>query len=298
MTKPVFPFDTDRRLSPSRAWTAIAAILAVFALSLTACGSGDETLLEKIKSSGKLTVAFTAFEPQTYKAEDGSWTGYDIDILEGFAKTLDAELEIEEKDFDSSLQSVVSRRADITIDIYWNKERAEVLAFSRPMLNYYDVVAVKKSDPQVDEATLDALTDKRIGVTGGTINEDEANDTPGAKLVKYTDLADKMLGLKQGRVDAIYSGNTNLLVAEADPKNDIKILGKVPEEIAPPIEEFRGHFGVDNGDYSASFLKKLNAYLKDITCDGRLEKILLTYDLDEPDLLEGLCDAPDKAGPA
>lgn len=284
---------------------AILGALAVATLALSACTVGapstdnapetGDTLLDKVKG-GELKLAFTAFEPQSFQSATGEWTGYDIDILEGFAETLDAELVVEQLPFDASIQAVSSKRADITIDIFWTAERAEAIDFSRPMLNYRDVVIVRKSNPLATEATLEGMAGKKIGATAGAVGEKEARATPDAEVVTYGEYADKLLALKQGRVDAIYTTNTNAAVAMTDPNNDLEYLGPVPDEVAAPIETVRGYYGVAKGEYSASFLEELNAYLKEITCNGELQTILDDYDLTQDVWLMGLCEAPDDPG--
>lgn len=284
-----------RRHSRPQRWLAAASAAVMFS-ALAACGSGgggdNDTLLDKVKSAGELEIAMASFAPQTFQKDDGTWTGYDVDILKGFAETLDAELKITPVPFDASIQAVGSRRADITVDIFYNEDRAKALSFSRPMLNYTDVVVVDGSDSGVEEATVEDLTGKKIGVTAGAVNAKECEETPDAECIKYTELADKLLALEQGRVDAIYTTITNFVKADEDPENDIKNLGPVPDEIAPPAEELRGYFGVTKGEYSESFLKELNAYLKKITCGGTLKEIIADYNLTEDFLVEGLCEAP------
>lgn len=255
-------------------------------------GKGGSGQLGAVQSNKELRIAISAFAPQDFQKPDGSWTGYDVDILNGFAATLGAKLKVDSMNFDASIQSVSSRRDDITVDIYYSKDRAKVLAYSRPMLNYNDVVAVRASGPKASSAA--DLAGKTVGIlSGNAINSYEIARTKGAKSVKFSEFSDLLLALKQGRVDAIYATNTNISTAAKDPKNDIKYLGPVPAQVAPPIESLRGYFGLPKGSFSAQLLTKLNAYLKKIGCDGTEQHILDTYGLTQPVYLQGICAASD-----
>jgi ABC-type amino acid transport substrate-binding protein len=268
-----------------------AAVLAVTVLSsLTACGSssdggGAEGQLGKVMDAKELTVAVAEFKPFAYQDTNQSWTGYDIDIMRGFAKSLGVKFKVQGMAFDASLQAVTTKRADTTMDISYTKERAKVLSFSRPMLAYKDVLVVNASSPRASSTSN--LSGKKIGAISGTVGEGEAKAIPGAKAVVFSQESDLNLAVKQGRVDAGLLNSTSVVAP------GLKRLGTVPDSVAPPAEETAGRFGLPKGKYSKALLVKLNAYLKKIACDGTEKKILAKYDLTQPEFLEGICEAPE-----
>lgn len=271
------------------------ASLAVFALA--GCGTTNgaaNTLLQKVQSTHTLTIAESAYAPEDFQnPQTKQWTGYDVDILKGFAKTLGAKLQIEAMPFSSSIQAVADKRADLTIDIYYTPTRAKVLSFSRPMLNYNDVVAVNSNTPAVTSTNLSSLEGKKIAVVLGSEEVAEANKIPNATVKQYSTISDSFQALTTGRVAADLQPDTDVAWAtKQNPSLHIKILGPVPSSIAPPIQSLRGYYGVPKGAYSQSFLQKLNAYLKKIASDGTEQKILDKYGMTNPVFLKGISSAP------
>ncbi len=262
---------------------------------LAGCGSSQSsTLLGQVQSTHQLIIAESAFAPQDFQSTTTKqWTGYDVNILRGFAKSLGAHLKIDALPFSSSIQAVADKRADITIDIYKNSDRAKVLSFSRPMLNYNDAVAVNSQNPAVKSASLSALKGKSIAVVTGSAEVPEANQVPNATVTQYGSVAESFLALSAGRVAADFQPDVDISWAhKTNPSLHIKILGPVPSSIAPPIQGLRGYFGVPKGPYSQSFLKKLNAYLKKIAENGTEQKILDKYGMTSSVYLKGIAQAP------
>lgn len=279
------------------------AIVGMTALGLAGCGtasaSGSNTLLAKVEKTHVLTIAESAYAPEDFQNPvTHQWTGYDVNILSGFAKTLGAKLKIDAMPFSASIQAVADRRADLTIDIYYTATRAKVIAFSRPMLNYNDVVAVNSTNPAIKSDTLSALSGKKIAVVLGSEEVTEANKIPNAKVVQYGSIGESFLALSSGRVAADLQPDTDVAWAKKqNPSLHIKILGAVPASIAPPIASLRGYYGMPKGAYSQSFLNKLNAYLKKIASNGQEQQILDKYGMTSPVFLQGIASAPNTYQP-
>ena len=269
-----------------------AALFAVAGCGTTSASSN--TLLNKVESTHTLTIAESAYAPEDFQnPKTKQWTGYDVDILKGFAKTLGAKLQIDSMPFSSSIQAVADKRDDLTIDIYYTKQRAKVLDFSRPMLNYNDVVAVNSKSPAIASTRLSSLKGKKVAVVLGSEEVGEANKIPNANVKQYSTVAESFLALSSGRVAADLQPDTDVAWAkQQNPSLNIKILGPVPSSIAPPIQSLRGYYGVPKGAYSQTFLAKLNAYLKKIASDGTEQKILDKYGMINPVFLKGISSAP------
>lgn len=289
-----------RQAARTRRRRAGAVLVAAIALVLlSACGGGggggeDDTLLGQIKASGELKWAMAAYPPQTFQDADGSWAGFDVDIIEGFAEAVGAELVIEEQPFDATIAAVSSRRAAVTIGVNYSAKREEVIDFTRAYVYYLDVIGVRADDPLVDEPTLEGLDGKKIGVVSGSFQAETAKKIEGAEVVTFSDTSDLALAVAQGRVDAMINVNTTVSSLEADPDSNIAYLGPVPEEVAADEISLRGHFGVPRDEFAASYVEAFNEYIKEIQCDGTLAEILAKYDLTQPEYTEGLCDLPDR----
>ncbi|KPV43095.1 substrate-binding periplasmic protein [Alicyclobacillus ferrooxydans] len=282
-----------KRLSKISIPVAIAAI-GVFTLAGCGTSGSSNNLLSKVESTHTLTIAESAYAPEDFQdPSTKQWTGYDVNILRGFAKSLGANLKIDSMPFSSSIQAVADKRDDLTIDIYYTKKRANVLDFSRPMLNYNDVIAVNSQNPTVTSPTLASLKGKKIAVVVGSAEVKEAQNIPGAIVKQYSTVAESFLALSTGRVNADLQPDTDVAWAkQKNPNLKIKILGAVPSSIAPPISSLRGYYGVPKGSYSTAFLAKLNAYLKQIASNGTEQKILNKYGMTSSVFLKGIASAP------
>lgn len=242
----------------------------------------------------QVTIAESAFAPEDFQnPKTHQWTGYDIDILKGFAKSLGAKLVINSMPFASSIQAVADKRDDLTIDIYWNAKRAKVIGFSRPMLNYNDTVVVNSQHPTVSAATVKALTGKKIAVVVGSAEVQEAKKIPKAVIKNYNSISEAFLAVSNGNVDATLEPSTDAPWSKhSTPSLKIKILGAVPSSISPPIASLRGYYGVPKGTYATRFVNKLNTYLKQIACNGQEQTILDKYGMTSKVFLKGICQAP------
>ncbi|MDA8194927.1 MAG: transporter substrate-binding domain-containing protein [Thermaerobacter sp.] len=282
-----------------RMW-AFPAIFAAGAIMMVGCGASPSangagnTLLGKVKQTHTITLAVSAYAPEDFQnPTTKQWTGYDINILDGFAKSLGAKLKIVPMPFASSIQAVASRRADLTIDIYYTQARAKVISYSRPMLNYNDVVAVNSQNPAITQDSVSALSGKKIAVVLGSAEVAEAQKVPNATVRQYGSVAESFLALSSGRVAADFQPDTDVAwAALQNPSLHMKILGPVPSSIAPPIASLRGYYGLPKGSYSQSFLNKLNSYLKTIASNGQEQQILDKYGMTSPVFLKGIAAAP------
>lgn len=69
--------------------------MAATLLALTACGGNDSSAESKTIEPGVLTVClYPGFAPFAEKGDDGSWVGWDVSFLRGFAEEQGLELEV------------------------------------------------------------------------------------------------------------------------------------------------------------------------------------------------------------
>lgn len=281
-----------RRHNGRKALAVVGAVGMASAV-LSACGSSGNAM-KNIQKSKSLTVAISAFPPQDYQSSNGQWTGYDVDILRGYAKSIGAKLKITSMPLAAAVEAVSTHSADMTIDIYYTPQRAKAIGFSRPMLNYNDAIAVNSSHPGVKAATVKALTGKSVAVVSGSAEVAEAQKVPHANVQQFSDITDSFLAISQGRVDGDFQPDVDISWAKhKNPSLHMKLLGAVPASLAPPIQELRGYYGLPKGSYGKAFTTSLNAYLKKIACDGTEQQILNKYGMKEPVYLKGICQATD-----
>jgi len=95
----------------------LAALLLVNMAGCTKkIGSNAKTDLEYIKEKGTLVVGITDFNPMDFRADDGSWIGFDADMAKAFAKDLGVEAEFVEIEWDNKILELNGK----TIDCVWN----------------------------------------------------------------------------------------------------------------------------------------------------------------------------------
>ena len=123
----------------------LAAVLAAAMLLLcfVGCGKKDATDLDYVKEKGTLLVGITEFEPMDYKAEDGSWIGFDADMAKAFAESLGVKAEFVIIDWDNKILELNNK----SIDCVWNgmtltDEVKSSMECSTPYCNNAQVVIV------------------------------------------------------------------------------------------------------------------------------------------------------------
>lgn len=270
--------------------TAALAAGTVLATALAACGSGAEGA-----DDDTIVVAMSAFAPSIFQDESGKYVGYDIDILEGFAKSEGKKLKLDNLPFASAIQAVASERADILgIDIYFTEERAEQMQYTRPINNISDVVVTRKSDPGIAGNTAADIEGKSLAVVIGTEEARVAQRVPDADVQQFDAVKNTFNAVTSGRVDGSIQSSVNVdWETHSDPSLDLVNLGPVPEEYTSVVP--RSYYGLPKSDDGKEMLEKLNAYVKELSCSGELAEIYAKYGMTNPSYTDGLCEEPDDA---
>lgn len=129
-----------------------------------------QTVLEKIKASGKLVVGTEAqYAPYEFKDLDANFAGCDMWLAQQIADSLGVELEVIDMAFDGIINAVKSGQVDLGIAAFTNTpERAEEIDFSDLYETSAQLLVVKAGNADV-YATKDALADQKVGAQKGTI---------------------------------------------------------------------------------------------------------------------------------
>ena len=191
---------------PHKVRTTLTALLAVGALSLTACGGEADSAEAGFSTvnEGSLTVCSNVpFEPFEYVV-DGEYTGFDIELTREIAKGLGLDHEVQNVGFDG-LQSgtvLAARQCDmIAAAMSITDERAEKLAFSDP---YYDSPQTLLVPADSPVASVADLAGKKVGVQQGTTGESYARENAvDAEIMSFQTDAELFQGLQAGNIDAV-----------------------------------------------------------------------------------------------
>ncbi|MET1021949.1 MAG: transporter substrate-binding domain-containing protein, partial [Arthrobacter sp.] len=109
-----------KSLAPAKLTAKAAAVLAVGALTLTACGgsatpSASSAGGVQLVNAGKLTVCSDVpYEPFEFQ-KDGKIVGFDMDIAAEIAKDLDVELNVIDSSFDAIESGLFATQCDAAI---------------------------------------------------------------------------------------------------------------------------------------------------------------------------------------
>lgn len=267
----------------------ISAALSLAGLAL-ACGAlaaqspapGD---LAKIKQRGRLVMLcfpnqdnpmvsanLDVMRKQRLKLTDlrrpDQFVGAEVDILQGFARSLGVELEIHAltQGYDALLPALAHREGDIAASsLTITARRLDAVDFSTSYLDGWVVVVVPRGSRI---AALSDLAGKRAAVMRGSSQEELLHQAaPTAQALFTTFQAENFLALEEGRadftlIDSRTPAGENL--AEADPSGyrDLKA--------AFPLRKVGSGIAVRKG---SDLLAPLNAYLESIARSGELARI-------------------------
>jgi polar amino acid transport system substrate-binding protein len=260
----------------------LLASVAALAIVASACGgssSSDTTAAssEKVAAfepvqAGKLTVCTDApYEPFEFQAEDGSWTGFDMDIMTKIATANGLTLNVSVQGFDGILLKLAAKECDVVASsVTITEERAQSVDFSNGYFDSFQSLLVRNTDKDTLNS-LASLKGKTIAVQTGTTGEAfaKANAT-GAKIQSYDDASAMFLALESKEVDGVLQDfpiNASRAVKQGTSTVSVKFTeGQKAEQYG---------FAVEKGN--ASLLTVLNDTLATMKTDGSYDEIFAKY---------------------
>ena len=173
---------------------AVALTAGALALSLAACGSSGDAAAGKTLRVGTLTDA-----PPYIYLENGTFTGYDNELLRDIAKREGFQVEFVGTEFSALLASVATGKFDIgSSSISSTAARKKTVAFSNGYDTGFTTIVVKKGSTLKDPA---AFAGKRLGVVQGSVQDELAGKVAGAQVVRFPDYNAGFAQLKNGTLD-------------------------------------------------------------------------------------------------
>lgn len=255
-----------------------AAALSSVALmaSLSACGgaaageSADSLNEVSLVFEGVLTVCTDSpYAPFVYE-EKGKLTGFDVDLAQQVADSLDVDLDVIDTDFDSitsgdALNGDVCDVAVAAMTI--TGERARVLDFSSP---YFDAEQALVTPRGSGLDQLPELAGKRVGVQKDTTGETYMSDyAPESTQVKpYDDAAGLQAALAAGEIDAAVLDNTV----------SGEFVGSNPQlKLAREFDTGEQYGMAVKKDGNIPLLREINSTLAELREDGTYQEIFTKY---------------------
>ena len=231
---------------------------------LAACGSNETSGENKLVEEGKFTYAASGeFKPFSYVNEDGTMTGFDIEVGEAVAEELGLEPVQKKQKFGSIVEGVKSGRFDAAVASHTiTEERKQAVDFSIPYYYSGPQIFVR---PDSDVETLDDLKGKEIAVAKGSTYATAAEETTDKIVLLDSDVT-ALEALSKGKHDAVI---TDFVTGKEAIGAGMKIVGK---ELLGRSEQA---IAVAKGN--EELLEKINAALEKLHEDGTLTEISEKY---------------------
>ena len=264
-----------------------AALAAVMALSMTACGSSnsaaettaadteaaesqaEETTAEEAKTTdgGTLIVGFDQdFPPMGFVGDDGEYTGFDLELAQEVAKRLDLEYKAQPIAWDSKDMELESGNIDCIWNGFTMTGREDDYTWTEPYMANQQVFVVANDSDISSQADL---AGKIVEVQADSSAEAALKEAPELtatfkELLTTADYNTAFMDLEQGAVDAIAM---DVIVAgyQIQQRNaDFKILDDSLSE-----EEY----GVGFKKGNTELRDKVQSTLEEMAEDGTLQEV-------------------------
>jgi len=276
----------ETRSVAARTAIALVALLAVV-LAVAACGSsskessseetgGSSTEASEssgsaevgLKEPGTLTVGMNLqFKPEMY-LENGKPAGYDVELLEALAPSMEAKLKIENLEFNGLIPGLQANKFDmVSVGLTPTPEREEAVSFTKPYVPYVLVLAVAPSNKGISSTEELNEPGKTVVALQGSSDESLAKKLfPKAKVEGFSEQNAAFLQVATGRANAIVV--EEYLLAEYQESNPNKVVkASLPE----PLEVQYGSWAVPKGD--TKLVNYLNGWLCEEEENGQLASI-------------------------
>ncbi|WP_371319533.1 ABC transporter substrate-binding protein [Pseudomonas sp. PDM28] len=203
------------------------------------------------------------YPPLEYKNQDGTLTGFGVDIAEALCAELKARCVWVESSWDGMIPALLARKFDaVASSMTITPKRLEQIAFTDKVSNAPARLVAKRGSGL--QPTLESLKGKRIGVEQGSTQESYAKAVWGSKgvdILSYQNQDQVYADLVVGRLDASLQG------AIQASYGFLKTAAGQDYEFAGATLEDPGFFGVGDG---------LGLRKEDVTLREDLNKALAT----------------------
>jgi len=255
----------------SKTRVSLLLALAVVALALFAVGcGGDDDDEGGSGGATALTVGSDIPYPPFEQGKPGSYTGYDVELMEAIAAKIGRKAEFQDTSFDTIFRDLAQGRFEAVASATTiTDEREETVDFTNPYYFSEQAILVKEGG---DIDSVEKLSGATVGVQQGTTGEEFVEEKGNVgELRPYPQGPDAVNALKSGVLDAVV---LDIPVAE----NAVE-AGGVEISAAIPTEEEYG-FVVAQGE--EGLLDEMNEALEELKADGTFTTIYKKWFKREP----------------
>ena len=268
----------------------IAMLLtAVIAMSVIACGSSsattatqsdaaaeegaEEGAASEALADGVLIVGTNAeFPPFEYVGDDGEPDGFDIALIKAIGEKLGVEVEVQNMEFSSLVESIGSKIDLAIAGMTVTEERKQSVDFSD---SYYDAVQFVILPKGSAIATYDDLKGKKLGcqlgTTGMYLIDDIIAEEASTTSSPYNKAVDAVNDLRNGKLDAVIIDKNPAEVFQGQFADEIDIVDGA--QFGFEVEQYA--IAMPKGD--AALVDAVNQALADLKADGTFDELVKKY---------------------
>lgn len=249
----------------------IATILLTL-IVFVGCAKGatkSTSLLDQVKDKGIIVGTEGTYKPYTYHDEEGTLTGYDVEVVREVFKRLKIDATFKETAWDGLLAGLGTNRFNLVANQVWrNDSREETYTLSSAYM-YAGAVLVVKED-NTDIKTTGDIKGKK-GAHSLTSAYAEMSKNAGAEVVSVNSFAEAAENVKFDRVDYTINDKDSFIQYQlSNPDSgligyDIEDADKIDVVLALPKEG------------STELVEAINKTLEDMREDGTLDKIAAKF---------------------
>ncbi|WP_024927611.1 MULTISPECIES: ABC transporter substrate-binding protein [unclassified Mesorhizobium] len=265
-------------------------VLAVATLSVALPSLSSAQALKKY-----VFVTGGDFAPYDMTNPDGTFYGFEIDLLQQISKRAKFDYEIRQMAWDGMMQSLMDKKFDAIIySVTITDERLKVVDFSLPYTSEATSLVVSKgsgikipetgtnvnlAQPEaqvfIDSHVLPAFKGKVIGAEAGSTQLDFAKKyfgDKGVEIRQYVGVPQAYQDLQAGRVDAVVAAETSTADFVEKNKDTAEVVG-------PGYSGgMMGHgLGIVVQKGNSELLNPINAALKEMYTDGSLKELTVKW---------------------
>ena len=251
---------------------SLGPLLATLLLTGCPAPKAPSDALDAAKVRGELIVAMDAgYVPFEVLEADGSFSGFDVDLIDEVAKDLKLKVKIKNVGWNGIIGELNTGKADLIISgMSITPERQKAVAFSDPYFDVGQVVVIRKDEARIKSFMDLDSAELTIATQEGTTGEAAVRKKfPKAKLLRFPKADQACLAVVQEKADAIVFDHPFLQsYVEKQGKETLKGLW------APFTEEPIGAaFRLTSPKLVAAF----NATLKRLRADGTYDALVKKY---------------------
>jgi polar amino acid transport system substrate-binding protein len=249
--------------------TRLTALFAVFLVALglivAGCGGGGGSTSgggEEAGGGEPLTVGSDIPYPPFEQGKKGSYTGFDVNLMEAIGEEIGRQPEFIDSTFETIFRDVAQGKFEAVMSAATiTEEREKVVAFSNPYYLSEQAVLVKEGSSIKSLKELEGLT---VGVQQGTTGQELAKEEiGGAEIRPFPEGPDAINALKAGTVEGVVI-DAPVAANAVEEAGGVEVAEKVPTDET---------YGIAVAKENTELLEQINEGLAAVLKNGKYTQI-------------------------